>query len=217
MKIIIFGGDSDMAKSMKKWLPRWFDCVVLAFPRINGDVTRIDEVREVLASSNVKETDWVINCAGVSHVAMLSESNYKDWTNEVNTNLMGSFVVAKEAAVYTENMIFIGSVAGLYGKPEHSGYSASKAGVISLVQSLGKEGYNAYCISPGRVDTKMRQHEYPGEDIRTRLTTKQITAVVREIMENKHTGGDNIIIRKRGYRTLRRIDKGAPWRKYLNL
>jgi hypothetical protein len=79
------------------------------------------------------------------------------------------------------------------------------------------EGYDAYCISPGRVDTKMREKDFPGEDVKTRLTTKQVAGVVKEILDGKYQSGDNIIIRKRGYRTLRRIDKGFPWKKYLNV
>ena len=114
-------------------------------------------------------------------------------------------------------MIFIASVAGLYGKAEHSGYSASKAGVISLVQSLGMEGHLAYSISPGRVDTKMREKDFPGEDKRTRLTTKQVAQVVKSCIDGKYQPGENIIIRKRGFRTLKRIDKGQPWREYLNV
>ena len=114
-------------------------------------------------------------------------------------------------------MIFIASVAGMYGKPEHSGYSASKSGVISFVQSLGFEGYDAYSISPGRVDTKMRENDFPGEDKRTRLSTLQVAEIVKECIDGKYKPGDNVIIRKRGFRKLKRVDQGQPWKKYLNV
>jgi NAD(P)-dependent dehydrogenase (short-subunit alcohol dehydrogenase family) len=116
-----------------------------------------------------------------------------------------------------KNMIFFASVAGLYGKPEHSGYSASKSGVISLVQSLGMEGYNAYAISAGRVHTKMREKDFPNEDPKTRLLPKSIGKVVKEILNNKYKPGNNVIIRKRGYRILRRVDKGSGWAEYLRV
>jgi NAD(P)-dependent dehydrogenase (short-subunit alcohol dehydrogenase family) len=152
-------------------------------------------------------------------VQEISGSRIDDWFNEIRTNLLGSFHVAKATAEETPNaiMIFIASVAGMYGKAEHSGYSASKKGVISLVQSLGMEGYNAYAISPGRVNTKMREHDYPGEDVRTRLTTQEIADVVREIIEGCHQPGDNLIIRKKGFETLRLTDRGEPWKEYLNV
>ena len=116
-----------------------------------------------------------------------------------------------------KNMIFFASVAGLYGKPEHSGYSASKAGVISLVQSLGMEGYNAYAISAGRVHTKMREKDFPNEDPKTRLLPQSVGRVIKEILSGKYTPGNNVIIRKRGYRILRRVDKGSGWSEYLRV
>jgi NAD(P)-dependent dehydrogenase (short-subunit alcohol dehydrogenase family) len=57
---------------------------------------------------------------------------------------------------------FFTPVADLYGKPSHSNYCAPKAGVISLVQSLGMEGYKAYSISPRRIDSKMKKR-FPGQ------------------------------------------------------
>jgi 3-oxoacyl-[acyl-carrier protein] reductase len=163
--------------------------------------------------------DIVINLAGVSHVQFVAGSEWGDWWDELETNLLGAYQISKAAIEVNPyvTLIHIGSVAGKYGKPQHSGYCASKAGVISLVQSLGKEGYEAYCISPGRVDTKMRESDYPGENKKTRLTTNDIARVVLEITCGKHTKGDNIIIRKRGIRTLRRHDRGEPWHTYLNV
>ena len=137
---------------------------------------------------------------------------------EIDVNLIGSYRIARECAQLGINtMIFIASVAGKYGKPEHSGYSASKGATISLVQSLAFEGYDAYAISPGRVDTKMREMDYPGEDPRTRLTTHSTASVIFDCINGRYEPGDNIIYRKRGFRTLRRVDKGQPWKKYLNV
>ena len=79
------------------------------------------------------------------------------------------------------------------------------------------EGHNAYSISPGRVDTKMREKDFPGEDKRTRLTTLQVAEVVRDCVNGRYEPGDNVIVRKRGFRSLKRIDKGQPWKVYLNV
>lgn len=179
------------------------------------DIRDIDHLFSIVA---LHTPDVVICTAGVSHVALILDSNPHDWVEEIQVNLIGSYNVAKVATdLGVPTMIFLASVAGLYGKPEHSGYSASKAGVISLVQSLGMEGFNAYAISPGRVNTKMRERDYPGENPKTRLDPTQIGQVVKEILDGKHNPGDNIIIRKRGFRTLRRKDRGMPWRTYLRV
>lgn len=162
--------------------------------------------------------ETVICTAGVSHVSNIKNSSIEHWKEEIDINLLGSYHVAKACVNNNvKTMIFFASVAGLYGKPEHSGYSASKSGVISLVQSLGMEGYNAYAISAGRVHTKMREKDFPNEDPKTRLLPKSIGKVIKEILDNKYKPGNNIIIRKRGYRILRRVDKGSGWAEYLKV
>lgn len=207
--IVIFGGGDIAQNGIKKVL----DCVVVN--QSECDVRNPHQVIEVL---NMYRPDTVINCAGISHVSSIEDSTVKDWVNEIETNLLGSYYIAKFSIQSgVKNMIFIASVAGLYGKPNHSGYSASKGGVISLVQSLGMEGFNAYAISPGRVDTKMRENDYPGEDPRTRLNPIWIGKIVQRILDNKYNPGDNIIIRKRGFTIYSKVDNGYPWRKYLKV
>ena len=210
MKILIFGR-SDIGEGIKQLYP---DTVNV--PKEECDVRDALQVRNTLKKYN---PDVIVNCAGISHVQVVKDSNIDHWKEEIDVNLVGSFIVARESVSLNifRPMIFIASVAGMYGKPEHSGYSASKSGVISFVQSLGLEGYNAYSISPGRVDTKMRENDYPGEDKRTRLSTLQVAEVVKECIDGKYEPGDNIIIRKKGFTKLKRIDKGQPWKKYLNV
>lgn len=159
--------------------------------------------------------DWIVYTAGVSHIQPIKECDLESVREEFEVNVLGLWGVMKNTDC--KNVIAITSVAGLYGKPNHAGYSSSKMALRSLIQSLSMEHYNAYGIAPGRVDTLMREHDYPGEDKRTRLSIDQIAGVVKEILDGKHSSGDNIIIRKRGYRVLRRKDTGEPWKTYLNV
>ena len=209
MKVLIFG-KSDIGEGIKQLYP---DTVNI--PKEECDVRDALQVRNTLKKY---KPDVIVNCAGISHVQVVKDSNIDYWKEEIDVNLVGSFIVARESINSgVKTMIFIASVAGMYGKPEHSGYSASKSGVISFVQSLGFEGYKAYSVSPGRVDTKMRENDYPGEDKRTRLSTLQVAEVVKECIDGKYEPGDNIIIRKKGFTKLKRVDKGQPWKKYLNV
>ena len=209
MKVLIFG-KSDIGEGIKQL---YLDTVNI--PKEECDVRDALQVRNTLEKY---KPDVIVNCAGISHVQVVKDSNIDYWKEEINVNLIGSFIVARESINSgVKTMIFIASVAGMYGKPEHSGYSASKSGVISFVQSLGFEGYDAYSISPGRVDTKMRENDFPGEDKRTRLSTLQVAEIVKECIDGKYKPGDNVIIRKRGFRKLKRVDQGQPWKKYLNV
>ena len=209
MKVLIFG-KSDIGEGIKQL---YLDTVNI--PKEECDVRDALQVRNTLEKY---KPDVIVNCAGISHVQVVKNSNINYWKEEIDVNLVGSFIVARESInAGVKTMIFIASVAGMYGKPEHSGYSASKSGVISFVQSLGFEGYDAYSISPGRVDTKMRENDFPGEDKRTRLSTLQVAEIVKECIDGKYKPGDNVIIRKRGFRKLKRVDQGQPWKKYLNV
>jgi len=209
MKVLIFG-KSDIGEGIKQLYP---DTVNV--PKEECDVRDALQVRNTLKKY---KPDVIVNCAGISHVQVVKDSKIDYWKEEIDVNLVGSFIVARESINSgVKTMIFIASVAGMYGKPEHSGYSASKSGVISFVQSLGFEGYKAYSVSPGRVDTKMRENDYPGEDKRTRLSTLQVAEVVKECIDGKYEPGDNVVIRKKGFTKLKRVDKGQPWKKYLNV
>ena len=209
MKVLIFG-KSDIGEGIKQLYPH-----TINVPKEECDVRDALQVRNTLEKY---KPDVIVNCAGISHVQVVKDSNIDYWKEEIDVNLTGSFIVARESInAGVKTMIFIASVAGMYGKPEHSGYSASKSGVISFVQSLGFEGYDAYSISPGRVDTKMRENDFPGEDKRTRLSTLQVAEIVKECVDGKYKPGDNVIIRKRGFRKLKRVDQGQPWKKYLNV
>lgn len=180
---------------------------------IDCDVTNPELVAKVMGGLH---PTVAIFTAGISKVAAVADSDPDDWADEIETNLLGAYHMAIAAiAAHVRTMIFVASVAGMYGKPNHSGYSASKGGVISLVQSLGMEGHDAYAISPGRVDTPMRERDYPGEDPRTRLQPEQVGQVVAQILNGEFEPGDNIVIRKIGYDTYQRTDRGEPWRSYL--
>lgn len=175
-------------------------------PKSVCDVT--DRAQVVQAFHKYQPTAVVV-CAGVS--------SPDDHEQEVAVNLIGTLNVAM-AARGTQT-ILIASVAGLYGKPHHVGYSASKAGVISVAQSLACEGYPVWCISPGRVDTPMREKDYPGDTPGSRLDPKQIASAVTDILEHDlYPPGTNIVIRKEGLDTvIVHAHTGDGWKERLRV
>lgn len=161
------------------------------------------------------DPDWIINCSGVSCPAS-GIRPLGAYSTEIETNLVGAFHVARAAEDIPQ--IHLASVAGLYGKPGHAGYCASKAGVISMVQSLAMEGKKIWAISPGRVDTPMRERDYPQDTPGSRLEPKEIGRVVKRIMEGWYDPGRNIVIRKQGLeKIIVQIDDGAPWKETLRV
>ncbi|PJI40317.1 SDR family NAD(P)-dependent oxidoreductase [Ferrovibrio sp.] len=85
-----------------------------------------------------------------------------DWTSVIQVNLLGMFhccraVVPPMLKGNYGRIVALASVAGKEGNPNASAYSASKAGVIGLIKSLGKElattGITANCLAPAAVRT----------------------------------------------------------------
>ncbi|MEA2688201.1 MAG: 2-dehydro-3-deoxy-L-rhamnonate dehydrogenase, partial [Candidatus Eremiobacteraeota bacterium] len=82
----------------------------------------------------------------------------------IEVNLIGPYltcraVVPHMVAAGYGRIVNIASVAGKDGNPNASAYSASKAGVIALTKSLGKElattGIRVNCVTPAAVESPM--------------------------------------------------------------
>jgi 3-oxoacyl-[acyl-carrier protein] reductase len=87
-----------------------------------------------------------------------------DWKQVLDVNLTGVFLCNKALVPHMKQkdygrIVNIASIAGKEGNPNASAYSASKAGVISLTKSLGKElaksGIRVNCVTPAAVKTGM--------------------------------------------------------------
>lgn len=107
--------------------------------------------------------------AGITGTAEIGifDSNPADWLEVLRVNLIGPFLAIKHAAPSMilgagGSIICTSSVAGLRAGAGPAAYSASKAGVISLVQSacLNLSGTNVRvnAICPGLVVTPMTRH-----------------------------------------------------------
>ena len=113
---------------------------------------------------NHEKLDILINNAGITRDALLMRMNEKQWDQVINTNLKAAFIGMKAAIrPMMKNkfgrIINITSIVGITGNPGQANYSASKAGLIGMTQSIAKEvgtrGITVNCIAPGWIDTEM--------------------------------------------------------------
>ena len=102
--------------------------------------------------------------AGVTKDTLLLRMDEDDWLTVLETNLTGSFRVAKRAAkgmlrLRRGRIVFISSVVGLLGSAGQVNYAASKAGLVGLARSmareLGSRNITANVVAPGFVETDM--------------------------------------------------------------
>jgi len=102
--------------------------------------------------------------AGITRDTLLLRMSDDDWDSVIETNLTGSFRVARRAAkgmlrLRKGRIVFISSVVGLLGSPGQVNYAASKSGLIGMARSmareLGSRGITANVVAPGFVETDM--------------------------------------------------------------
>ncbi|GAA2151438.1 3-oxoacyl-[acyl-carrier-protein] reductase [Nocardioides koreensis] len=102
--------------------------------------------------------------AGITADTLVLRMSEDDWSSVIDTNLTGSFRLAKRAAkgmlrLRRGRIIFISSVVGLLGSAGQVNYAASKAGLVgmarSLARELGSRSITANVVAPGFVETDM--------------------------------------------------------------
>ena len=110
------------------------------------DISNYSKVEECVQEiTKQKNIDILINNAGITGpTATLWEYDIEMWKKVVDINLMGTFnccrtIVPNMIKNNYGRIVNIASIAGKEGNPNASAYSASKAGVIGLTKSLGKE------------------------------------------------------------------------------
>ncbi len=106
----------------------------------------------------------VVSNAGITRDTLLARMKDDDWQAVMDTNLTGSFHVARRAInsmmrAKWGRLVFISSVNAYMGAPGQANYAATKAGLIGLARSVAREyggrGITANVVTPGPIATDM--------------------------------------------------------------
>jgi 3-oxoacyl-[acyl-carrier protein] reductase len=133
---------------------------------VQCDVTDADSVDRAFGEVEAAHgpVQVLVSNAGITDDTLLLRMSEDQFDRVIDTNLAGSYRVAKRAAsgmlrARAGRIIFISSVVGLSGSAGQANYAASKSGLVGLARSiareLGSRGITANVVAPGFVDTEM--------------------------------------------------------------
>ena len=158
------------------------------------DVSNIDDINKNLneIEKTHKKIDIFVNNAGVAGMnTTVAEYPIEEWNKVINLNLNAVFYCCKAVTPYMiknnyGRIVNIASIAGKEGNPNASAYSTSKAGVIGLTKSLGKElalkNIAVNCVTPAAAKTR----------IFDQMTEEHINYMLSKIPRNKFAKVDEL-------------------------
>lgn len=165
---------------------------------VRANVTRSAEVNQVVETvlARTGRIDILVNDAGIAgKAAPIWEQTDDDWDRNIAINLTAAFYFCRAVIPHMRErqygrIVNIASIAGKEGNPRMVAYSASKAGVIGLTKSLGKEvatdGICVNAVAPAVVRTRILDQVTPEQirymtdkiPMRRTGTPEEIAAVV---------------------------------------
>ena len=133
---------------------------------VRCDVTDPESVEAAFKGIEEKHgpVEVLVANAGITRDTLLLRMSEDDWSSVIETNLTGTFRVAKRAAkgmlrLRRGRIVLISSVVGLLGSAGQVNYAASKAGLVGMARSmareLGSRSITTNVVAPGFVETEM--------------------------------------------------------------
>ncbi|MBT3191947.1 MAG: 3-oxoacyl-[acyl-carrier-protein] reductase [Verrucomicrobia bacterium] len=145
---------------------------------ISVDVSNAEDVTKAVAEASEAfgSIDILINNAGITKDGLMMRMSEADWDAVLSVNLKGTFLFTKAVSrpmmkQRSGAIVNIASIIGLIGNAGQCNYAASKAGVIALTKSTGKElaarGIRVNAVAPGFIESKMT--EVLPEDVKQKM------------------------------------------------
>lgn len=157
---------------------------------VKADITKEDQAKKLVSHviNTYDRIDVLVNVVGGylggKTVAELDET---EWDKMMSMNLKSAFLISKHViplmvSAKHGKMVHISSRTGLKSDGYDSAYSASKSGLIRLVESISEEvkehNINVNCILPSTIDTEANRKAMPNSDFSKWVKTEDLAKVV---------------------------------------
>ena len=157
------------------------------------DLSNKDSVEALVpdAEKALGQLDILVANAGITKDGLFVALKDDDWDQVLNVNLTSTFRLARAAVKLMMRKRFgriigITSVVGITGNPGQANYTATKAGMIGMFKSIGKEyakrGVTANCVAPGFIATPMTD----------KLNEKQREAIMAMVPAGRLGAGSDV-------------------------
>jgi 3-oxoacyl-[acyl-carrier protein] reductase len=205
--VLVTGGNRGIGRAIAEAFSSNGDKVAITYRRgeppqgflaVRCDVTDPESVESAFTEVEAEHSpvEVLVANAGITRDQLMLRMSEEDWSAVLDTNLTGSFRVAKRAAKQMLRMrrgriVFISSVVGLLGSAGQVNYAASKAGLVGmarpLARELGSRSITANVVAPGFVETEMtavlpeeKKAEYRAQiPLRRYASVEEVAGVVR--------------------------------------
>ena len=149
------------------------------------------------------DIDFVINAVGRLVVQQLCQQEVSDVDEVIDVNFKGAVNIALASFPYLKKskgmLLLFSSSSYTRGRAGYGVYSASKAAVVNLMQSLDEEwssdGIRVNCINPTRTNTEMRTKNF-GNECHSTLLDASVVAKESVAVLNQNISGQIIDIVK---------------------
>ena len=120
------------------------------------------------------QIDFLINNAGIRHVAPIAEEPVDAWRRTIDVNVNGTFICSKAVipamvAAGGGHIVNLASMAGELALRERAAYNTSKAAIVGLTKSIAVEVGDAgvYCnaVAPGVIETPLSAPYFEDESM----------------------------------------------------
>ena len=157
---------------------------------VKVNITKEEEVINLVSNiiDQYSHIDILVNVVG-AYIGgkRVYELDEEEWDLMMTLNLKSAFLISKHvirqmlSSKYGK-IIHISSRNGLHSEGYDSAYSASKSGLIRLVESLSKEtkesNINVNCIMPSTIDTQANRKAMPNADFNKWVKPENLANVI---------------------------------------